>query len=84
MFSNCVTTYEYVFDRDSISIFSVLAERDVVLVNFELSAVSCENNQLVSSSKFKLVLPSSKCKKAKEKQGHSSSVKGSYRVLLLT
>ena len=29
-------------------------------------------------------LPISKCKKAKEKQGHSSSVKGSYRVVLLT
>ena len=38
-------------------------------------AVSCENNQLVSSSKL-TGLPSSKCKKAKEKQGDSSSVKG--------
>ena len=29
-------------------------------------------------------LPSSKCKNAKEKKGHSSSVKESYEVLLLT
>ena len=64
-----------VLDRDPIWILSVLAERDVFLVNFELSAVSCENTQLVSSSKL-TGLPSSKCKKAKEKQGDSSSVKG--------
>ena len=29
-------TYEYVFDRGLISIFSVLAERDVFLVDLEL------------------------------------------------
>ena len=37
--------------REPVSICSVLAERDVFLVDFEPSAVSCENNQLVSSSK---------------------------------
>ena len=70
-----ICTKKDVLDRDPISIFSVLAERDVFLVDFELSAVSCENTQLVSSSKL-TGLPSSKCKKAKEKQGDSSSVKG--------
>ena len=69
------TTYEYVLDRDSVSIFSVLAECDVFLVDYELSVVSCENNQQVSSSKL-IGSPSSKCKKAKEKQGDLSSVKG--------
>ena len=64
-----------VLDRDPIWILSVLAERDVFLVDFELSAMSWENTQLVSSSKL-TGLPSSKCKKAKEKQGDSSSVKG--------
>ena len=31
-----VYTYEYVLDRDSVSIFSELSDRDVFLVNFEL------------------------------------------------
>ena len=70
--------------REPVSICSVLAKCDVFLVDFELLAASFENNQLVSSSKFKLVCQVVKAKKAKEKQGHSSSVKGSYRVVLLT
>ena len=71
-----VGTYEYVFDRDSISIFSVLAECDVVLVNFELSAVSCENNQLVSSSKFKLVCQVVNAKKPKKSRVTHLQLKG--------
>ena len=31
--------YKYVLDRDSVSLSSVLAERDVFLVNLKLSAV---------------------------------------------
>ena len=45
-------------------------------------AVSCENNQLVSSSKLN-GLPSSKCKKAKEKEGDSSSVKGELKSFII-
>ena len=41
--------------REPFLICSVLAEGDILLANFELSALSCEKNQLVSSSKFKLV-----------------------------
>ena len=36
---NIILLYEYVFDRGLISIFSVLAERDVFLVDLELWAV---------------------------------------------
>ena len=68
--------------REPFLICSVLAVRDILLANFELSALSCEKNQLVRQ--IQTGLPSSKCKNAKGKQGHSSSVKGSYEVLLLT
>ena len=78
-----VLPYEYVLDRDSISIFSVLAKRDVILVNFELSAMSFENNQLVSSSKFKLVCQVVNAKKPKKSRVTHLQLKGVI-VLLLT
>ena len=68
--------YKYVLDRDSVSLSSVLAERDVFLVNFELSAVSCENNQLVSSSKFKLVCQVVNAKKPKKSRVTHLQLKG--------
>ena len=79
----CVRGYEYVLDRDSVLIFSVLAGCDVFLVDFELSAVSCENNQLVSSSKFKLVCQVVNAKKPKKSRVTHLQLKGVI-VLLLT
>ena len=75
-------TKKVVLDRDPISIFSVLAERDVFLVNFELSAVRCENNQLVSGSKFKLVCQVVNANKPKKGRVTHLQLKG-VTVLLL-
>ena len=43
-----VVAYEYVLDRDPISIFWVLAKRDVFLVDFELSYSLSNNMQLIT------------------------------------
>ena len=62
--------------REPISICSVLAKRDILLADFELSALSCEKNQLVSSSKFKLVCQVVNAKKPKKSRVTHLQLKG--------
>ena len=62
--------------REQFLICSVLAERDILMANFELSALSCEKNQLVSSSKFKLVCQVVNAKKPKKSRVTHLQLKG--------
>ena len=62
--------------REPVLICSVLAKRDVFFVDFQLLDVSCENDQLVSSSKFKLVCQVVNAKKPKESRVTHIQLKG--------
>ena len=69
-------TPKRLYYREPFLICSVLAKSDVFLVHFELSAVSCENNQLTSSSKFKLVCQVVNAKKPKKSRVTHLQLKG--------